>query len=277
MANCRKRKNDEKLAIDSLRHAEYYNMQKTFDKLYAASKENKTFDNLMNLILSEENIILAYRNIDCQGIAFKVNRTLENRLRSRGRGARLGRTGRELTSTEKEKYGKSKQLRFEKGTGSPIFPIGYVQTRKPMNRKYGQTPYTEEGRALIHNRLEGINVSLMHALMNQKVYQSVEYADNRISLFTAQQGTCAITGIEFKELSEIHCHHKTPRSLGGSDAYDNLTLILDSIHKLIHATNEDTIKEYLHSLKLTKAQIEQINQYRKLAKLNPIPHNKSQK
>ena len=46
-----------------LRHAEYYDMQCAFDKLYADSKNGKIFASLMDLIASDENIKLAYRNI----------------------------------------------------------------------------------------------------------------------------------------------------------------------------------------------------------------------
>ncbi|KKB43846.1 group II intron reverse transcriptase/maturase [Bacillus thermotolerans] len=47
----------------SLRHNEYYNMQGVFDDLYARSKDGETFSNLLELILEENNILLAYRNI----------------------------------------------------------------------------------------------------------------------------------------------------------------------------------------------------------------------
>lgn len=50
-------------SIDSLRHAEYYEMQEIFDDLYAKSRNGETFTNLIGLILSRENILLAYRNI----------------------------------------------------------------------------------------------------------------------------------------------------------------------------------------------------------------------
>ena len=54
----------EKLAKKtSLRNNEYYSAQEIFDKLYKESKANKKFKNLMQLIVSEENIKLAYRNI----------------------------------------------------------------------------------------------------------------------------------------------------------------------------------------------------------------------
>lgn len=48
---------------DTLRHNEYYDMQKVFDDLYRKSKEGKEFKNLFNLITNKENILLAYRNI----------------------------------------------------------------------------------------------------------------------------------------------------------------------------------------------------------------------
>ena len=51
------------LCMDAQRHAEYYGMQRTFDKLYAKSKAGETFTGLMELVLSPDNIMLAYRNI----------------------------------------------------------------------------------------------------------------------------------------------------------------------------------------------------------------------
>jgi len=49
--------------VDELRHSEYYSMQSAFDELYARSQKQETFTNLMSIILSRENILLAYRNI----------------------------------------------------------------------------------------------------------------------------------------------------------------------------------------------------------------------
>ena len=49
--------------VEYLRHAEYYDMQNTFDELYARSQAGEIFENLMDVILSRENILLAYRNI----------------------------------------------------------------------------------------------------------------------------------------------------------------------------------------------------------------------
>lgn len=52
-----------KLKDQKLRHNEYYDMQIELDNLYAKSKDNAVFRNLMKLIHSEKNIKLAYRNI----------------------------------------------------------------------------------------------------------------------------------------------------------------------------------------------------------------------
>jgi len=46
-----------------LRNNEYYTMQQVFDNLYAESCSNKKFKDLLQFIISEENILLAYRNI----------------------------------------------------------------------------------------------------------------------------------------------------------------------------------------------------------------------
>ena len=46
-----------------LRNIEYYGLQEVFDELYQKSLENRKFKNLMELILMEENIKLAYRNM----------------------------------------------------------------------------------------------------------------------------------------------------------------------------------------------------------------------
>ena len=46
-----------------IRNSEYYDLTFTFDKLYSDSKNGKKFNKLMEIITSENNIELAYRNI----------------------------------------------------------------------------------------------------------------------------------------------------------------------------------------------------------------------
>ena len=97
----------------------------------------------------------------------------------------------------------------------------------------------------------------------------MEYNDNRVSLFAAQWGKCAITGREFLSPNEVHCHHKVPRSKGGGDNYANLVLVLKELHAVIHATKPETISAYLTVLNLNPTQMMKLNQLRKKAGCEP--------
>ena len=58
-----KDKQRKQYSIDTLRHAEYYGMQGVFDDLYARSRKGEVFTNISDIILSRNNILLAYRNL----------------------------------------------------------------------------------------------------------------------------------------------------------------------------------------------------------------------
>ena len=162
----------------------------------------------------------------------------------------------------KERYGKSKQLRFL--NGHPLIPVGYVQTRDAQHKKKSVNRYTPQGREEIHKNL-GIDTEVMLWLMRNPVAgRSVEYADNRISLFAAQYGRCAISGVELVP-HDINCHHKTPLERGGGDDYGNLILVTEAVHILIHATTDETIRRYLTVLRLNKKQISKLNKLRESA------------
>jgi hypothetical protein len=201
---------------------------------------------------------------DCRDIAFRINRILENRLR-----IRIKKTS-ELKPTRyiEEHYGKSKQLRFIDGRA--LVPIGYVQYKSPVCKKREVNKYTPEGRMAIHKNLRDIDMEILHYLMRNPVgNQSIEYNDNRLSLYCAQKGKCAITGTHL-EKERIHCHHKVPKKLGGDDSYSNLIIIDVLVHRLIHATKIETIKKYLSELKLTDKQIKKVNSLRKYLGLDSI-------
>ncbi len=167
-----------------------------------------------------------------------------------------------------ERYGSSKLIRYIKHL--PIAPISYVQTKAPLCKKRSVQKYTPEGRAEIHKKL-GFDTGMLRALLHQEVHeQSAEYADNRLSLFCAQYGKCAVTGQVFEKLGDIHCHHKTPKVSGGKDNYQNLIIVLNDVHSLIHATAQPTINKYLSLLNLSKKQLSKVNQLRIEAGNQPI-------
>lgn len=193
-----------------------------------------------------------------------VMTVLTNRLQTE-RANRLVKRGRKLTELERKRYGKSKRLRYVAGSEEPIYPVGYVQYKTPMSKKRDACRYTPQGRIGLHDSLR-VDVGLMLQLMRQPLYErSVEYADNRISLFSAQWGRCAVTGTAFESVEEIHCHHKRPKKQGGSDKYENLVLVTDQIHRLIHATDVETIQHYINLLMLNGSQLKRLNELRELA------------
>lgn len=111
--------------------------------------------------------------------------------------------------------------------------------------------------------------------MNQKLIGgSIEFYDNRISLYSAQWGKCYVTGKEFLSLKDIHCHHKIPKSKGGTDAYSNLVLVDKDVHKLIHATDLEVVRYYLEMLDLKSTEIQKLNRLRQLLEIPLIVKKK---
>lgn len=203
--------------------------------------------------------------IDCRTLKRSTTTVLKNRLRKR-----LAKSGYTLTRIEKERYGQSNMLRKVAGVDQPIYPIGFVKHKNPLNKRRTLCCYSPEGRRGLHDNLR-VNMSLLTALMREPIRnRSVELADNRISLFSAQWGKCAITGKPFLLLEDIHCHHIVPKWKGGSDAYSNLVLVSKPVHKLIHAVREEVIRHYMALLNLTKAQIAKVNELRAVAGLKEI-------
>ena len=227
-------------------------------------REEIRFYNMKVMGMQNYYQIAADISCDCSKLNRAVMTVLTKRLGTE-KGNRLVRTGRQLTEVEKKRYGKSRMLRYVAGTNEPIYPIGYIRCKKPMNKKRAICSYTAEGREGIHDSLK-TNKRLMIELMKQSLYgRSCEYADNRIALFSAQSGKCAVTGQEFVDASEIHCHHKIPKHKGGTDDYGNLVLVSQDIHKLIHANTKETIEKYKTICNLNKEQMKKVNALRKFA------------
>lgn len=174
---------------------------------------------------------------------------------------RLERKGEIKNKAIQSKYGSSRQMRFLGGT--PVVPIGFVQTHPPRWKKRSINAYTPQGRAEIHKNL-GLNMHVLHQLMRSKeLNRTIEFMDNRLSLYCAQYGKCAVSG-RILECDEIHCHHKKPKGKGGNDAYQNLVIVHADIHRLIHATKKETINKYLAEFNLDRKALNKLNALRKL-------------
>lgn len=193
---------------------------------------------------------------DCGSLHRNVSIVMKNRLRKR-----LSKKGKINEVYIRKQYGKSKQIRFI--SSKTICPIGYIKTKTPMFKKKKICKYTPEGRKEIHKNLK-INTRTMLELMRVKdKRRSIEYMDNRISLFAAQYGRCNVTGKELS-INEIHCHHKVPIKLGGTDEYSNLVILHQDIHILIHSTDIETQNTYLKLINPDKKALNKINELRLL-------------
>ena len=206
---------------------------------------------------------------DFHKLAFSVHKSLNTRLKKRlktVKQARKRKLGYVIPDYIKERYGDSEQLKFVRGYA--LAPIGYVKHKNPMMKRCITNSYTPEGREAVHKMLgKSIDTGIMHYLMRNPIpYRTAAYNDNRISLYCAQYGKCAVTGRKL-EIKEIHCHHKLPKYLGGTDEYKNLVIISEDVHRLIHATNPETIRKYLEKLNLDAKQLKKLGKLRSLAKV----------
>ncbi len=197
---------------------------------------------------------------DCKAIQFQLNTILRNRLNQR-----LKKSGTIHRKYIAKKYGKSQMVRFI--NGEVLCPIGFVKTKNPMHKKKKICKYTTEGREEIHKSLkfdESV-IEVLHMIAKAVIpNRSIEYLDNRVSLYAAQYGKCAVTG-RMLWIDEVHCHHKKPTSQGGTDEYKNLVIVHKDVHALIHAVKLETIQAYLDKVKPNKSQLEKINRFRTLA------------
>ena len=229
-------------------------------------KEEALHINLYNsLVIGAHNYycLATHVNKDFDKIAFHVRKKIYINLRQK-----LDKKGEFQYDYLKAKYGKSKEVRFIHG--KTLVPMGYVQHKNPMDKKKCINKFTPKGRQEIHKALECVNLKILHYLMRNPIpSMSIEYNDNRLSLYCAMQGKCAITG-KILEIGEIHCHHKTPIKSGGTDKYENLLLISENVHILLHATNSETIEKYLKKLCLDSKQRNKLNKYRQILGLAKI-------
>lgn len=95
--------------------------------------------------------------------------------------------------------------------------------------------------------------------------RTIEYADNRISLLSAQHWKRSIILEEIQQVKEIHCYHIVANGVGGNDDYKNLILVKKAVHPLIHAKTEETIHKYIALLEMNIAWLIRLYKYRILA------------
>ena len=199
--------------------------------------------------------IATHVNKDFAKINYKLTRTLHNNTR------RISSSKGESSKLYERMYG---QYNFKKiyVKGRCLYPIAGVTTSPPKNFTQEINNYTKLGREYIHINQKCVSSKVLNYMVANPVpNRSIEYNDNRISLYVAQKGVCAITK-EPLNIANMECHHKKTLNNGGDDRYSNLILILKEVHKLIHCTSEELIKKYLIEIEATEDMIIKINKLR---------------
>lgn len=245
--------------VDIIKRTSKTDSQKTFYELI--NQYNATVLGVHNFYRIATDI-----SIDLQKLGLEMERIVYNRLGSSYKIEKAGNF--ETNSIIKKNYENSAQMRFI--NGRPLIPIAYVKTKPPSSKVQEETPYSVQGRALMNNGTEkGFDVNIIRYLMMEELYDStIQFRDNRTSLYCAQHGKCAITGKVLKP-EDIHCHHKIPKNIGGTDDYQNLIILDKEIHILVHAKEIATIKKHIGLIK-DKKQLKKINDLRRFCGLENI-------
>lgn len=198
-----------------------------------------------------------------RNIHYRLSRTLYNRLRP------ICKYERPKTNSPVFKlYNKNMMKTYSL---QHVHLFVFVDTQAVVNNNFNQkiNNYSVEGRKHKKQLKANITLELTKLYKLSSKSENIGFIDNKISSYSMQSGKCIILG-EFLTADLVDCHHILPRSLGGSDEFNNLVIFHRDMHKLIHASEKETIKKYVNMYKLNSKQIKSINKYRKSCNLPEI-------
>lgn len=225
------------------------------------SPENVRIYNATVLGMQQAFKYATHVRLDFHKLEFKLKSKLHLALREKAK-FELPQIENYKNSTYIRLYGKNTKKTYVFNSGAFLYPISKIKTTNNLNFSHKRNPY-ETAKNYYWD------VEVIKLMRSRIPGRSTEYMDNRLSVFSMQKGLCAITKLPL--IAEVvHCHHKTPRHLGGDDSFRNLIIVHKSIHKLIHATKLETINKYLTMLKLNEKQVKAINSLRAKCKLKSI-------
>lgn len=197
-------------------------------------------------------------NIDFNKIGYRIYKSLVCKTKQ------VRNSSGQMSKAYQKFYGSYQFTPFYIG-GTALFPVSAIRTKPALGFTQSWCNYTPKGREALHNTLRCINPEIMEYIMQNPVQgESAEFNDNRISLYVGQDGQCGVTGQPLS-IGQMEAHHKIPKQMGGNDDYSNLIFVTADVHKLIHATNEETIKHYLPCLNGSTKALQRLNRLRKIA------------
>ena len=146
-------------------------------------------------------------------------------------------------------------------TDTPLLPINGVKHKNPLNFSQDICNFTEHGRSKIHEEIALVTKGEIRILLEYKdTTKSVEFNDNRISVFIAQQGNCYITNRRHSP-TDMVCIYKNITETD-RDKYQNLVFVEIPISKAILTESVQQAKMWLMNYGLSSQQKKKLNKIR---------------
>ena len=144
---------------------------------------------------------------------------------------------------------------------TPLLPINGVKHKNPLNFSQDICNFTEHGRSKIHEEIALVTKGEIQILLEYKdTTKSVEFNDNRISVFIAQQGNCYITNRRHSP-TDMVCIYKNITETD-RDKYQNLVFVEIPISKAILTESVQQAKMWLMNYGLSSQQKKKLNKIR---------------
>ncbi|EGT5273193.1 group II intron reverse transcriptase/maturase [Clostridioides difficile] len=144
---------------------------------------------------------------------------------------------------------------------TPLLPINGVKHKNPLNFSQDICNFTEHGRSRIHKEIALVTKDEIRILLEYKDNtKSVEFNDNRISVFIAQQGNCYITNRRHSP-TDMVCIYKNITETD-RDKYQNLVFVEIPISKAILTESVEQAKMWLMNYGLNSQQKKKLNKIR---------------
>ena len=144
---------------------------------------------------------------------------------------------------------------------TPLLPINGVKHKNPLNFSQDICNFTEHGRSRIHEEIALVTKGEIRILLEYKdPTKSVEFNDNRISVFIAQQGNCYITNRRHSP-TDMVCIYKNITETD-RDKYQNLVFVEIPISKAILTESVQQAKMWLMNYGLSSQQKKKLNKIR---------------
>lgn len=144
---------------------------------------------------------------------------------------------------------------------TPLLPINGVKHKNPLNFSQDICNFTEHGRSRIHEEIALVTKGEIRILLEYKdTTKSVEFNDNRISVFIAQQGNCYITNRRHSP-TDMVCIYKNITETD-RDKYQNLVFVEIPISKAILTESVEQAKMWLMNYGLNSQQKKKLNKIR---------------